>query len=343
MNDTIIKEFEKLLLHIKSQIDNSKDRQEKSKHSFRLRYLSNALEQIKKHDKPIKRGKDISHLSGIGKGAIERIDEIILKGKLSEIPRKNNLQEKHQKYIDDLEEIIGVGRAKAIELINKYDIKSYDELKTAYKNKEIKLSHAIQMGIKYHKTCKDHIPRNEVTKLKDKLLSHIDDVDKKLVGIVCGSYRREKDFSNDIDLIITHPDIKTRDDLLEQDDEDNYLVQYVNLLKEEKFLIDDLTDKDYHQKYMGFCKLKNKPVRRVDIRYVPYESYYSAILYFTGSGEYNKKMRSVAISLGYKLNEYGLFRKKGDRYIRLNITSEKDIFKKLNMEYVKPKDRKVVV
>ena len=33
-------------------------------------------------------------------------------------------------------------------------------------------------------------------------------------------------------------------------------------------LIDDMTDKNIVTKYMGFCKYKNNPVRRIDIRYV---------------------------------------------------------------------------
>jgi DNA polymerase (family 10) len=39
-----------------------------------------------------------------------------------------------------------------------------------------------------------------------------------------------------------------------------------------------------------------------------YESFPSALLYFTGSAELNKKMRQVAKEMGYKLSEYGLFK-----------------------------------
>ena len=84
---------------------------------------------------------------------------------------------------------------------------------------------------------------------------------------------------------------------------------------------------------MGFCK--SDKVRRIDIRYVPYKSYYSALLYFTGSGEFNRNMRTVAISLGYKLNEYGLY-KNGKK---IKVKSEKDIFNELGMEYVDPSKR----
>ena len=52
-----------------------------------------------------------------------------------------------------------------------------------------------------------------------------------------------------------------------------------------------MTDKNISFKYMGFCKYKNYPVRRMDIIFVPFESYYPALLYFTGSRELTLQMR----------------------------------------------------
>ena len=93
---------------------------------------------------------------------------------------------------------------------------------------------------------------------------------------------------------------------------------------------------------MGFSKLPRKNIRRIDIRFVPFNSYYSALLYFTGSYELNTQMRQIAKSLNYKLNEYGLFKINKDGEVSkrmLKIKSEKDIFKKLKMEYIKPEER----
>ena len=87
---------------------------------------------------------------------------------------------------------------------------------------------------------------------------------------------------------------------------------------------------------MGICKLKNGLLRRIDIRYMPYDCYYSAILYFTGSKDFNKKMRQIALTMGYTLNEYGLYNQNGKPF---TINSEKDIFDILNMEYLIPSKR----
>ena len=89
---------------------------------------------------------------------------------------------------------------------------------------------------------------------------------------------------------------------------------------------------------MGFVKWLNNPFRRFDVRYVTYNSYPYALLYFTGSKSFNQMMRTVAMSFEYMLNEYGLYDKNGKL---VKATYEKNIFELLNMEYLEPKLREV--
>lgn len=44
----------------------------------------------------------------------------------------------------------------------------------------------------------------------------------------------------------------------------------------------------------------------MDIRLNPYDQFYCAILYFTGSDLFNKQMRDHALHQGFTLNEYTL-------------------------------------
>lgn len=89
---------------------------------------------------------------------------------------------------------------------------------------------------------------------------------------------------------------------------------------------------------MGVCRLNDKfPARRIDIRFVDYSQYYAALIYFTGSKNFNIQIRNKAIEKGYSLNEYGLIDKKTEKKIVLN--SEKDIFEFLNIKYLKPCER----
>jgi len=79
----------------------------------------------------------------------------------------------------------------------------------------------------------------------------------------------------------------------------------------------------------------------VDLRVVPAESYGAALAYFTGSKAHNVAMREMAQSRGWKLNEYGLFRKgRGkDEWINIASRTEEDIYNKLGLEYVPPEMR----
>ena len=208
-----------------------------------------------------------------------------------------------------------------------------------YKSGEKELNDKILLGLKYYKKYKQNIPRKEIDEIYKFLKKELDKINKKEKLIkknkycleICGSYRRKQLVSNDIDILITK--FGTMEDLKCE----KHLLLFVNQLKQNNFLIDDMTDKKIKTKYMGFGKYKENPVRRIDIRFVPYSSYYSALLYFTGSNLLNQKMRRIAKKKGYKLSEYGLFQLKTNK--KVIVKSEKDIFKKLDIDYIEPKLR----
>ena len=344
-NQKIVDQFEKLIAQIKYDLDRAESKNDSMKNFYRLRQINNALKIIQNYPDKIIKGEDLQGIKGIGKGTIDRINEIIKTNKLKEV----KVSKKHEKYleaIEELEQVHGIGRKTAYLYVSKYKIRSVDQLKKAIKNGKIVINdQVIKMGLKYHGIFKDNIPRAEMNEIDDLIHKIIPQSDVETHAVTCGSYRREKLFSNDIDILLVHPQIKTKKDL---DEKDNKLIKAVKELKRVKFLIDDLTFEDFHTKYMGFCQLsKNHHVRRIDIKYVPYRSYYSALLHFTGSGVFNAKMRGVAQSLGYKLNEYGLFKltkikTKTEVVIRrkrIPIKSEKDIFDELDMEYIPPNKR----
>lgn len=321
-NKSIIDNFKLLIKQIKFDLDNATDKKEKIKHSFRLKHIQDALFIIKEIPDKIKKGEQLKHIKGIGEGIIRRINEILKTGKLKEI-KVSDKEKEYLKQIKELSNVFGIGRKKAYELITKYDIHTIDDLK----HTKIKLPFNITVGLKYFDTYKQNIPRKEMIQHDKRLQEALKEIDPKLIGIICGSYRRKKITSNDIDLMIVHPKINKTDI--------KTFTKIIEGLKEKKIIIDSLTV-NYKNKFMGFTQLKNKPVRRIDIRFIPYKSYYPALLYFTGSGEFNRKMRMVANSMDYTLNEYGLY-DSDDKLIK--ITSEEDIFNKLGMEYLEPEQR----
>ncbi len=73
-----------------------------------------------------------------------------------------------------------------------------------------------------------------------------------------------------------------------------------------------------------------------DLRVIDPKSIGAAQQYFTGSKDHNIKVREIAIKKGYKLNEYGLFDRKGKL---IESRSEDVIYRKLGMQWVPPEMR----
>lgn len=203
-----------------------------------------------------------------------------------------------------------------------------------------KLTHHQLIGIKYFYDILKRIPRDEIKATETFLKRVIKRINPELELTVCGSYRRGKNNSGDIDSLITHPKIKTMEQF--NNTELDILGTFVKQLEMMGYLIDHLTEFS-KTKYMGLglYTKKSKIARRIDIRFVPYNSYGAAILYFTGSKNFNTDMRKHAISKGYTLNEYGLYKKNGSEKILMECSNEEDIFKHLNYTYVKPTDRDI--
>jgi DNA polymerase/3'-5' exonuclease PolX len=349
INSQIISEFEKLIAFYKNEADKlnkSDDLKSITANTFRIRQLRNVVSILSKYSEKItlKNYQELKELDGIGAGTIQRVKEILENGKLAELESFTDTNGDKEKSINELEEIVGVGRVKALEFYNQ-GITTVKMLKQKIKKGEIEINEKIELGLKYYGKYKTNIPRKEIDKVYKILTKVINTVNKenklsgdnKYIFEVCGSYRREKTTSGDIDVLISK--IGT----LEKNKDSTSLELFVNKLKEKiktngdkPLLIDDITDKNFETKYMGFAKYKDNPVRRIDIRYVAYDSYYSALLYFTGSADLNKKMRNIAKSKGLKLSEYGLFKTDGTK---LKIKSEEDFFKELDLDYIPPNMR----
>jgi DNA polymerase (family 10) len=73
----------------------------------------------------------------------------------------------------------------------------------------------------------------------------------------------------------------------------------------------------------------------VDLRVVSDKEFAFAALYFTGSKDHNTDMRGRAKKLGYKLNEYGLF--KGEK--SAPCKDEEAVFNKLGLDFIPPELR----
>ena len=212
------------------------------------------------------------------------------------------------------------------------------------------------LGVKWFHDMSQKIPRQEVQCAERILNAAAKHMNSELQITLCGSYRRGRSKSGDIDCLITHPGIATMTEL--ESYPVNILAKFVELLTNIDFLIDHLTDYG-RSKYMGFCIVKQSSssagtitkklltARRIDIRFIPYNSYGTAILYFTGSKLFNTQMRTWAIGKGFSLNEYGLKKikdskdSKDGKDILIPCKTEEEVFRILNYPYKTPAQRDI--
>ncbi|XP_023950862.2 DNA polymerase beta [Bicyclus anynana] len=282
------------------------------------------------HSKRIESGDEAKKLSGIGDKISKKIDEFLQTGKLRKL--ENIHQDENAQAISLLTRVSGIGPVKAADLVNS-GIKTIDDLR---KN-QIKLNHHQLIGLKYFEDFEKKIPRAEIQEIEHLLKNILNNLDSQFTITICGSYRRGKSQSGDIDALVTHPSLKLDE---KKKHSEKLLKTVVDALHD---LITDVISMG-DTKFMGVCRISDEYLyRRLDIRLIPSDQYYCAVLYFTGSDVFNKQMRTHALEKGFTLNEYSL-RPVGCTGVPgepVAVTSEEEIFDYIDYPYKKPEERNI--
>jgi len=314
-----------LLQNNKKIIENLKilaDYERINKEPFKVKAYEKVIDSIELYDKNIESLEDIKQIKGIGKKIEDKIIEFLNTGNITEVDNIIN----DPKYIlgNKLKGIYGIGPAKITELMTK--ITNFDELK---EHPEL-LNDKQKIGLKYYDDLSLRIPISEGHnhfKIVKKILNNLyKDIEFELVG----SYRRKNKDMGDIDILIKNRPGLVLKDIIKQLEDTSYIIEKLALGK---------------NKFMGICKLSPElPARRIDILIAEPSYYYFALLYFTGSYNFNIYMRKIALQKGLSLSEYGFKDTKDTNNKNIIdtsdiINSEEDIFKYLDMTYVEPNKR----
>jgi DNA polymerase/3'-5' exonuclease PolX len=333
----IIDVLSQLVDHVETVVKSSTG-DEKRKNQFRVTQFKKALSSIRAYPDEITSGKQAKELPGIGKGIADRIDEILHTRTLSELSVVKQIDQQ-TKVINELTTVTGIGESNAKKFVE-MGVTGLDDLIGKVSAGQVKLTHHMQVGLKYHQAFQQKIPFAEIAEMGQVLQSCVHQIYPEVMVEICGSHRRRKDLSGDIDVLMTAPSIMTENDLITS--QVHHLKDIVKALKGVGFIIDDLTSQG-DTKYMGVCVHPKVGIgRRIDIRLVTFDSFYPAILYFTGSMMLNKLMRTVALKKNYTLNEYGLYHTvNGEKDTKVIVNSEKEIFDMLDLLYLEPHQREI--
>jgi len=337
MNEQLVSSFKSLA---------EREKTAPSPNAFKIRSHLKVAKILKELDFEITSSSQVKDISGIGTKTLHKIDEFLESGKLKSLENfVNQPKTSTESETKLLEGVTGIGPVKAKKLVE--DGYSLQQLRDMFSNNDSELfdilTHHQLLGIKYYEHLLSRIHYDEITKVDEYLNNVISIVNNKYFQPnqfkhqICGSYRRQSPNSGDIDVLFYNT--KTNSD----DDDISFFRKIMKTLISTKFLKDHLTDpKTVTTKYMGFCRLPRKKIcRRIDMRCIKYSSLPAALLYFTGSGEFNKNMRTFALKKGYTINEYGIYKLTADKTKgeKMKVECESDIFKILGLEYIEPRNR----
>jgi predicted flap endonuclease-1-like 5' DNA nuclease len=219
-----------------------------------------------------------------------------------------------------------------------------------------KLTQDQLIGLKYYYDIGAKIPRDEITRIQQILQTAAAELNPEMIAQCCGSYRRGRARSGDVDCLLFHKGLATENDVRKWEAENGHILSaFAAKLAALGFLVDHLSCGD--TKYMGLCCMAgpDRTNRRIDIRLMPMNSYATALLYFTGSKNLNTDMRNRALARDMTLNEYGLYKFAKDPQGKLikdtkgkNIKGEQiltpteaDVFTQVGMKYLEPHERDI--
>lgn len=297
------------------------------KQTFKANAYRKVINQLNQYNGTITTYNDVKSINGIGEKIADKIKEILETGQLK---AAESVKEKYDlTALDAFQNIYGIGPTKAMELVNA-GYKSIAELRQSLKGNPKLLNEKQQIGLKYYEDLLERIPREEMQEHEDILNQLIPDGSDFQIELV-GSYRREKETSGDIDVLIRVPKEMSEKDAIE------YFFDYVKLLDGFGYIKETLALGA--KKCMAICNIYNGKPRRLDLLLTPDNEYAYSLLYFTGSDRFNVAFRNNAQEKGYKLNEHMLTKLRDDVVDVPYMKSERDIFKFLNLDYIKPSQR----
>ena len=214
-----------------------------------------------------------------------------------------------------LNRIFGIGPKKLLELKRYHNITNITTLRNYVKKFPDLLTDSQKLGLKYYKYLKKKIPYKEA-------VEHMKFISKTIKGTIpTGSFRRERPLLNDLDIITVVP-----------------IDKVIELLIKKGYIIDVLHKGEINATVLVVL---GDNIRQLDIFFTTKANIIYTLLYTTGNKLFNIYTRKIAKKMGYSLSQNGMLHIKTNKYIT-SMSTEKDIFKFLKIEYLEPKNREII-
>jgi DNA polymerase/3'-5' exonuclease PolX len=231
---------------------------------------------------------------------------------------------RREKAISELSAILGIGAITARNMV-KMGIYTRAQLAAAVDRGEWRATHLQKIGIMHFDDLHKPIARDTVARISDNIIRIITN-ESVICSTIAGSYRRGDAVCNDIDILVA---------ISSENDVNEFMDTMHNKLRADHSFVD--TASNGEQKITILWRYAW--VVSVDIIVIPRINYYAALMYFTGSREYNIYLRKLCAQYDYSLNQYGLYDKLRDNAF-IPLQNEEHIFKILDIPWVAPNARR---
>lgn len=293
----------------------------KNENPFKIRAYRNAAETIAHATEKLSycTEEQLRAISGIGKELAAKIREVAETG---EIRYHRELLEQFPPTILDVLHLQGVGPKTVALLYTQAGIRTLDELEAACKDGRLRELKGMgkkkeELILKALADRKQHTGRHlmpDAAEAAQLLLEYLRAECPTVDFVAVGSLRRGVDTTGDIDILATGADPHVMS----------------------TFTFYKLVDRILAQGETKSSVLLWGGIQ-ADLRLVLPESRGAAMQYFTGSKSHNIALRDRAITHGFKLNEYGLFRVEDG--VAVAGDNEDDIYERLGLSAIPPELR----
>ncbi len=295
----------------------------KGENPFRVRSYRRAAQTINRYPEPLDEVASdgrLEEIAGIGKGIAEKVFELLDTGELSIL---DDVRAELPAGLLDLLQVPGLGPKKVKQLWEALGVTRPAELAAACKEERVRA--LPKMGAKSEaKILKaiDSLERAQTIYLLGQarpwaewLVEELEALDEVERAAYAGSTRRGKETVGDIDVLVAST-------------EPEDVMEWFRSLPGLQEVIVSGTTKTSVYWHDGI---------QVDLRVVPIESFGAALQYFTGSQAHNVRVREMASSQEYKVNEYGIFKNESGE--RVGGEEEEDIYTALGLQTPPPEMR----
>ncbi|MGD2200860.1 MAG: DNA polymerase/3'-5' exonuclease PolX [Candidatus Bathyarchaeota archaeon] len=290
---------------------------------FRSRAFNLAAQRIVALTEDIQNIRDrgeLEDIPGVGSSIAAIIEEVLETGGSTLL---EEMEASLPPGIRETMRLEGVGPKTAMRFQKELGIASIDDLERAAKEGKIrglkgfgeKSEANILEAIEDFRSRQDRFLFGAILPVIDQIKEYMAVSDAVLAVEVAGSARRRSETVGDLDILVSS---------LQPDE---VAERFVSMPPVDRVLSKGST--------RSTVVMEN--LLQVDLRVVPPESYGAALQYFTGSKEHNVKLRTIAVREGFKLNEYGLFKRDTDEIVA--GADEKGIYSALGMDLMPPELR----